>query len=329
MSDRSRDRSPRPPERESEILRIIADAQRHAAAVAELRAKHDARAAAAAALRQWFADNLHTMEPAPNQRPDSHIEPYIGLVSLAKRSTAPMHLYGRTSEITKCPAGTLVRVAINAREAPPAILRKAFARLRKTQLRQMRNPGMRAAGIVTEASVGDDGIVELEALVSNPVAAAKVLERVYSGCLVTLDGDEVSDVSLVDSPVGWLEKRGDAKVIAKVFTSEGERMSKDWKRAKKMAKRFGGTPAENYAALRSVAKAAVPRQPQISPSASAVIAEHARIEALAKGGADPLLVNQLQRRNDQALGIELVKAARRPAAVGDQSLVLLLRHGRS
>ena len=104
---------------------------------------------------------------------------------------------------------------------------------------------------------------------------------------------------------------------------------KDWKLAKKMAKRWGGTPAANYAALKAVG--APTRTPQLAPSAQTALAELARTEEVLKAGGngDRLAAAAQHDRAVTAVGIELVKAARsRPTAFGDDAMVAFLRGGR-
>ena len=156
---------------------------------------------------------------------------------LGKRSALGgrrMQFYGRTSEIEAQRWGTKIRVALNCREASPALLRKAFEQVDRVQLRQMKNADLKAAGIVLSAEVTADGLVDLVGVVTDPVAMTKVSERTYTGCLVSFDGDVISDISLIDSPAAFMEKGSrlvGGPVICKIFVDGGGGV-----KAKKMAK---------------------------------------------------------------------------------------------
>jgi hypothetical protein len=150
------------------------------------------------------------------EAPDTHLGSILGM---RKRLGETMRFYGRTSEISKQRGGTRIRCALNCREASLKKLRQAFGKMHSHQLRQMQNADLRSAGIVLGTEVDPDGNVDLLAVVTDPTAARKVAERAYTGVLVSLDDDVVSDISLVDSPVAFLEKRAAAgsEVICKLY----------------------------------------------------------------------------------------------------------------
>jgi hypothetical protein len=160
-----------------------------------------------------------------------------------------MGYYGRVSEIVSRPSGTTIRCALDCRGAPVVRLKKAFDQIENVQLRQMQNAQLRAAGAILKTVVSADGWVDLVAVVTDPVAAKKISERTYTGCLVAFDDDVIADISVVDSPVGFMEKASrptGGDVICKIY--DGGEDLKDWKWSKQLAKRYGGTPAQHYAA---------------------------------------------------------------------------------
>jgi hypothetical protein len=186
-------------------------------------------------------------------------------------------------------------------------LNKAFGKLHKQQLRQMQNPNIKAAGAVIGADVNADGTVDLVCMVTDPVAQTKVAERAYTGCLVSLDGDEIADISLVDNPAGFLEKASDPQVLCKIYDGSAKLKQKHLKMAQRVAKAAGVPLADALAVVRGLRKTVAPVLP---PSAAAVLAKHERVRRIAATGADGLLVKALQGRVTQAFGVELVKAAR-------------------
>ena len=73
--------------------------------------------------------------------------------------------------------------------------------------------------------------------------------------------------------------------------------------------------------------------PSLPASAQAVLVEQDRLNGLAQTGrADGLALKAAQARNNEAFGLELIKAARsnphNRVAVGDAALLNFLRHGR-
>jgi hypothetical protein len=219
-----------------------------------------------------------------------------------------MQIYGRVSEIIPEKWGTKIRLALNSAGVSPRRLRAAFAKVGRIQLRQMQNAALKAAGFVFEPTITQSGEIDLCAVITDPTAAAKVASRTYTGAVVCFDGDDITDVSLVDSPVSFMQKR--SAVICKVYTRGGRGVpDKDWKRAEKMSKRWGGTPAKNYAALKAVRKAHVPALPT---SAQRVLNEIERTAEVLKngGGGDRLAVQAENTRARMQYGVEFIKAVR-------------------
>jgi hypothetical protein len=182
---------------------------------------------------------------------------------------------------------------------------------------------LRQAGIVLGASVNSDSYVDLDAMVIDETAAQKVAQRTYTGIVVSFDGDEISDVSLVDAPMQFLEKRG-GKVIVKLYNGGGTVKEKDWKRAQKMAKRNGCTAAENYAALQRVQKAYAPALP---PAVEKALQERQRAEDAYRQQPNAFTKAAFVRA-DTATRIAVI-GAQRPAAVGDGGMINFLRRGRA
>jgi hypothetical protein len=314
------------PARNAEMLQLIIDAQRHREAEAAQRVR-DVRADLAAAMREWFAHvELPRLRPGKDQLSDTVLGERIGLPHTAElwhKASRVMRFYGRTSEIENERWGAKIRCSMNCRELSAAKLRKAFERVRDTQLRQMRNPDLKAAGFVLSAAVRGDGFVDLTAVVTDATAAMKARERAYTGVLLTMDGDEISDVSLVDSPAGFLEKgaRPDGQVIAKIY--DGGSDLNDWKRAKKMARERGGSREEYFRALQRVEKAYAPALP---PMVESALRERQRAEDAYHERPNEFTKAAFVRA-DTATRIAVMAAAR-PTAVGDAGLINFLRHGR-
>jgi hypothetical protein len=263
--------------RQWEIADAYAERNRRIAeAMAEAARLHGGRAALEERKYEFWVSALEHLHPVPGQATDTALTDVI----IMKRSNTVTHFYGRTSEIIKERWGTKIRVALNCREASASWLRKAFAKVHKIQLRQMRNADLKAAGIVLDAQVSDDGIVDLVGVVTDPIAAEKVSQRAYTGVLISTDGDTISDVSLIDSPAAFLTKgsRPTGEVICKIYNG-----AKDVKKA-------------NHYVLPA--------------SAQAVVDEQNRIAHLAQRGVDGLILKALQANNNAAYGLELVKMAR-------------------
>jgi hypothetical protein len=287
----------------------------------------DARAEAASRMRAWFAANLPQMEIAPDQRPDSHIEPYIGLPSLAKRSIEPMRFYARTHRLERRTGHLLGEAIINCGAVSPPQLRRAFAKAGKLQLKQMRNPDLRPAGFILDSTVGDDGVVNLRFVVGDEAACAKLASKVYSGVILALDDGEIADISLVDAPVDFLGVEKRSQVLVKVFTNESEVMSKLKKAAKKMSRRTGYPVAACAAALAEVD--ALRKGPRLPASAAAALGNLDAAVAALPNAQDQLAAKAAVGRAQTQIGVELVKAARtRPVGYGDLGMIDFLRHGR-
>jgi hypothetical protein len=311
-----------------EIIELVDRIRRHGAAVEQAARQRDVRAELASAMRAWFAGELGRISPGKHQPMDTVLGERVGLPHtaelLSKRSGA-MRFYGRTSEVERQRGGTKIRCALNCREASPAKLRKAFKRVHDVQLRQMRNSDLKTAGIVLEADVLADGTVDLLCVVTDPTAALKVSERAYTGCLVSLDGDEISDISLVDSPAGFLEKAGrpGGEVIAKICDGGGSVKDKDWRKAEKMAKRLGGTAAQYFDALKKVKPIMAQALP---PAVERALQQRQAAEDAYRERPTDFTKAQFARA-DAATRVAVI-GSQRPAAVGDTGLIGFLRHGR-
>jgi hypothetical protein len=217
-----------------------------------------------------------------------------------------MQIYGRVSEIITERWGTQIRVALKCAGLSPRALKVAFAKVGRMQLRQMQNAALKAAGFVFEPTITPSGEIDLCALITDPLAAQKVASRTYTGAVVCFDGDDISDISLVDSPTAFMQKRSLA--ICKIY--DGGRGLDDWKVAKQMS-RENGLPREvNHAALKSVRKGPVVRA--LPASAQRVIAEIERTNAILKNGSggDRLAVQAQNNRARMAYGVEYIKAVR-------------------
>ena len=121
--------------------------------------------------REWLYSN-----PASKRCGESLLPRDMGAIT-KRASEHVARFYGRTSEIEKQPWGTKIRCALNAREASPVMLKKAFARMCDRTLRQMRNPDLRGAGYVLEPEV-EGGVIDLVAIVTDETAARKIASAV-------------------------------------------------------------------------------------------------------------------------------------------------------
>ena len=188
---------------------LLAQIRRHVAAEAELRAKYDARAEAASRKRQWFAQHLAEMEPAPGQWPDTHLEPYIGFTTLAKRSTQmPSAALGIVDFETLASGGWLITAAGRVDGA----LKTALERLGGIALTEMHNRGLGQAGEVRSCKI-EGGVARLVARIAPH--AETVVRKIRHQVLPFIeiihdDAGNVLDCSLVDRPDAsdGLEKGG-------------------------------------------------------------------------------------------------------------------------
>ena len=286
LTDRRNNRSLRSWDREIEIMDLVDRNRQIALIMQECSRLYGGSGALVEAKYRFWARALEHLHPIPGQRPDTALTD----VPIMKRSTQNMQFYGRTSEIRKEKRGTKIRVALDCHGASPAVLKRAFEQIDRVQLRQMQNAELRAAGIVLCAEVSADGLVDLVGVVTDPVAMTKVAERAYTGCLVSFDGDVISDISLIDSPAAFMEKGSrprDGAVICKIFDG-GLRVKSEVQMAAEQRVKAG--------------KAAV---------------EFALNHRMT--GANPEV--------DLAV-FNLLHKATRPTAVGDAGLINLLRHGR-
>ena len=276
----------------------------------EARRARDVRGELASRMREWFAGpELERLQPLRNQPMDSVLGERVGLPHtgelLNKRSGANMQIYGRVSEIIREQWGTRIRVALSSAGVSAKLLKAAFARVGRIQLKQMQNPAIRSAGFVLEPQISKTGEIDLCAVITDATAAQKVATRVYTGAVICFDGDEISDVSLIDSPVAFMQKR--STVICKLYDGGGK--LDDWKMAKRMSRENGLPPEVNHAALKSVRPV---REPALPASAQRVIDEIERTDAILKngGGGDKLAVQAQNQRARQQIGVEFIKAIR-------------------
>jgi len=269
--------------------------------------------------------HIASTDPRPEQRADTMLgNLYADRNLISKRSSENMRFYGRASQIERQKWGTKCRFALDCRGASPGQLKKAFEQVANVQLRQMQNAELRSAGIVLDAEVSEDGTVDLIGVVTDPVAMTKISERTYTGCLVSFDGDVIADVSLIDSPAAFMEKR--STVICKIYDRGGDVKDPDWKLAQKMAKTNGIPAIENYAALKKVTPVT---GPALSPSAWAAVGNYDAAVAAVPGAVDQMAAKAAVGRAVTQCHIEMVKAARsRRVGYGDQQMINFLRHGR-
>jgi hypothetical protein len=291
-----------------ELLQLVERNRRVAEVMAEMQRRYGGYDALASARERFWALGLDALQPLPGQPSDSAIN--CGGTIITKRSNPSMHFYGRCTEIIKERWGTRIRVALNCREASPAALRKAFARVDKVTLRQMRNVDLRPGGCILSATVGDDSVVELSAVVVDPDAARKVAERVYVGCMASVDDTgEITDVSLVDSPIAFEKASGGPALVAKLYDGSVRVKDKDKRRAKRMARINGYSVAENYAYLQKVQRASAA---PLWPSAEAALREVDRTELALKSAncSDRAAAAAQNARARNQIGVELIKAIR-------------------
>jgi hypothetical protein len=271
--------------------------------------------------------------PAPDQQCGTSLLP-PGTV-ITKRSTGVARFYARTHRLERRTGHLLGEALVNCNTVPPPALRRAFEKVGRLQLRQMRNPDLRGAGFILDSDVSDDGIASVRFVVTDEAAMQKLATRTYTGLVLTIDdAGDITDLSLIDSPVdfvGEFAKRS-GQVIAKVFTNESLKMSKLLKKARKMSKRTGYPIAACADALRQVERnAALEKQRalQLAPSAQRALSNYDTAVAAVPGAPDQAAAKAQVSRALGDIGVELVKAARsRPIAIGADAMVNFLRHGR-
>jgi hypothetical protein len=96
---------------------------------------------------------------------------------LNKRSSQPMQIYGRVSEIIREKWGTKIRVALSSSGISPKLLKAAFAKVGRVQLRQMQNAALKAAGFVLDPEITKTGEIDLPAVITDDTAAQKIATR--------------------------------------------------------------------------------------------------------------------------------------------------------
>jgi hypothetical protein len=316
-----------PPWQSIEDLELIGRLAGQHAANEQARRERDVRGELASRLREWFAGELVRLDPVPGQRPDTVLGHRVGLPAsgtlVSKRSGESMRFYGRTSEIRKERWGTKIRCALNCAEASPKKLRQAFAKMYDRTLRQMRNPDLKSAGYVLEPEV-KGGMIDLVAIVTDETAARKIAERCYTGVLVSMDGDDVASVDLVDSPAGFLEKRSaiQSEVIVKLYDRGGD--VNDWKRLEQVMKRNGIRPG---AVLEEFAKTSA-RAGSPTPLFDAAWREWEERYQAYRDNPNAVTKAQCERAEADVRKATIAEAQRRPVAVGSDAMVAFLRHGR-
>jgi hypothetical protein len=196
----------------------------------------------------------------------------------------------------------------------------------------MRDADTEAAGFLIDSAVSDDGVARLRLAVTDSVAQRKLASRVYSGCVVTFDGDEVSDISLVDAPVdfvGEFAKRA-PDVVAKIYDGGSMKAKKLAKRAAKLARETGQPYELCFKTLRDLRPAPAPAAPPAaSPSMQKALDALAVAQSAVTGAVDKMAAQAAVGRAVTGCQIEIIKSARqRPCAYGDLQLVSFLRHGR-
>ena len=278
MSSRSDRRSaPRAwhPNRTVEILDLIERNRAIAECMAECARVRGGHAELEAAKYKFWARALELLHPYAGQRADTPLADVV----ITKRSNQPMQIYGRVSEIIREKWGTRIRLALNSAGVSPKLLKADFAKVGRIQLRQMQNAALRAAGFVFEPTITKTGEIDLWATITDPLAAQKIASRVYTGAVVSFDGDEISDISLIDSPVSFMQK-GSTIIICKVYESEPGMRKSD------------GVP--------------------LPASAAAVFAEIDRTEAVLKSGVcgDRMAATAQNQRARQQIGVEFIRALR-------------------
>jgi hypothetical protein len=127
--------------------------------------------------------------------------------------------------------GRMLRVSGRGRVAGAmtAALRKALRRIVGLSLGQMHDPGQPQAGQIEVATIDPDGLVRISALVGDGPAVLKTRARVYPGISIRFDGDEITEVALVDRDFSKLAKGAGAAdtVLANIYSKEDSQMSGD------------------------------------------------------------------------------------------------------
>jgi hypothetical protein len=239
--------------------------------------------------------------PTPDpQRADCEIR--VSQTDYTKRARMTRH-FGRTRRLVRAGASLIAEARVDCSGASVDRVKRAFEWLGEMPVDQMGRRDLPAGGRLLSAFVDDAGQVTARVLITDPVSVRKALGAVYSGVLVELAGDEVDQVSLVDSPAGFTKRALGGAMICKVFARKGGAEVK--KPVAVYTKKF-------LKLQKAVARAARATQGTAPPStAREVITElKAASEDLAGGGGD---LAAKQARYDRAMTagtVELLKRAR-------------------
>jgi hypothetical protein len=159
---------------------------------------------------------------------------------------------------------------------------------------------------VLRAEVAGDGMVDLVAVVTDPIAVTKVSERAYTGILCSFDGDEIASINLIDSPAAFMAKS--SRVICKLYDGGGA--VSEWKAARRALERAGIRPATVITAVEAAVRKSSERR--LPVSAQQAFAEIERTEKALESGTcgDRMAATAQNQRARQLLGVEFIKAAR-------------------
>jgi hypothetical protein len=275
----------------------------------------------------WVERCLPHLHPVPGQRPDTALTDII----ITKRSAGAMSsfglrkFFGRTQRQYLAQGGVVADAEINCLAMAPAALAKATKRAEGRRLDQMLGHGRPVGRIL---HIGSDGtVIRVRMLITDQTAIAKMRAEVYSGVIAEFDeSDRLHRVGLADSD--HLAKGSGANIMmGTVYDESGAKMSKLMKKARRISRDTGASLGTALDALQKVQKAYAPALPR---SAEAALLEKTQADDLVGRGV--LDARPRQQRANQAVGIELIKAAQRnPAnriAVGDAAVINFLRHGR-
>jgi len=180
---------------------------------------------------------LATAPVQPDQQYDTRLhEPERGDNFLTKAASTMARYHGRIRRVERQPYRTIVTATIDCAGMSAAALKRAFAKADDVALDQMMNRTLAAAGVVLESVVGADSRVELRCAVTDRTAAEKAAHSVYSGVVLDIDDGEIDQISLVDTPVGFMKAAGADNVICKVY-QRSRTVKKQSKKDKELRKR--------------------------------------------------------------------------------------------
>jgi hypothetical protein len=285
-------------------------------------------------LREWLAEYLVRTNPQPAQACGTILGDKIGLRKMSEK----MKLWARIEKAIPRDDGTLEVHGIisspieddQGEIVEPEAIKAALPRymLYPTIRRQHNSDPI---GTALEVEVGDDGKTRLVGKIVSDQAIKEIRHQVLRGFSIggavlqrAADNPRVitklrlDEVSACDRPSNpecqiYMYKRSWFEPQPYWHCGEHNHVTQEGAAWCRVEREFGGGDVKKSVLL---------------PSAQAVVNENMRIDALAAAGADPLLVKSLYQRNQAVFGAELVKMARRPAAVGDNAVIGFLRHGR-